>query len=198
MILTILSCIRSHMTSYIHERGLRTHRSHAREHSRSGLESAPWPLFRPFQRFRSPPGRVELGCCGRHHGHAHGSRMATQRPCNTCIGWVGWSSASRALGRLPADPPSPPWPSCTPTTPLMHGVAVEARKYEVGREEDATGVVQEHRGACQRGRLRPAGTKGRRRVSVGERGNARGARAVETHPAAVLGGVVDELQPPGW
>ena len=79
MILTILSCIRSHMTSYIPERGLRTHRSHAREHSRSGLERVPWPLFRPFQRFLRPLGRVELGCHGRHHGHAHGSRTATQR-----------------------------------------------------------------------------------------------------------------------
>ena len=79
MILAILSCIRSHMTSYIPERGLRTHRSHAREHSRSGLERVPWPLFRPFQRFLRPLGRVELGCHGRHHGHAHGSCTATQR-----------------------------------------------------------------------------------------------------------------------
>ena len=79
MILTILSCIRSHMTSYIPERGLRTHRSLAREHRRSGLESAPWPLSRPFQRFHSPPGCVEVECRGRDHGHAHGSRTATQR-----------------------------------------------------------------------------------------------------------------------
>ena len=109
-----------------------------------------------------------------------------------------WSSASEPLGRLPAAPPSPLGPSRIPTAPLMEGVAVELKKYEVGRELDAKGVVRMLRGPCRRGRLGPAGTKGRRRVSVGERGNAPGARAVGTHPAAVLGGVLGELQPPGW
>ena len=125
------------------------HRSHAHEHSRSGLERVPWTLFRLFQRSRRPPGRVELGCYGRHHGHAHGSRMAIQRLHPTLARWVGWSSASRALGRLPAAPPSPLWPSCITTAPLMPGIAVELMKYEVGREQDAKGVVRMLRGACQ-------------------------------------------------
>ena len=109
-----------------------------------------------------------------------------------------WSSASRALGRLPTAPPSPPWPSRITTAPLVPGVAVESKKYEVGREQDAKGVVQVLRGACQRGQLGPAETKTTRAVSVSERGNACGARAVETYPARLLLEVVDELQPPGW
>ena len=80
----------------------------------------------------------------------------------------------------------------------MPGVAVESKKYEVGREQDAKGVVQVLRGACQRGQLGPAETKTTRAVSVSERGNACGARAVETYPARLLLEVVDELQPPGW
>ena len=80
----------------------------------------------------------------------------------------------------------------------MPGVAVESKKYEVGREQDAKGVVQVLRGACRRGRLGPAETKSTRAVSVSERANACRARAVETDPARLLLEVVDELQPPGW
>ena len=109
-----------------------------------------------------------------------------------------WSSASEPLGRLPAAPPSPLGPSRIPTAPLMEGVAVELKKYEVGRELDAKGVVRMLRGPCRRGRLGPAGTKTTRLVSVSERGHACGARAVETCPARLLLEVVDELQPPGW
>ena len=109
-----------------------------------------------------------------------------------------WSSASEPLGRLTAAPPSPLGPSCITTGPLMPGLAVESRKYELVREQHAKEVVQEHRGPCRRRRLRPAETKTTRRVRVSERGNACGARAVETYPARLLLEVVDELQPPGW
>ena len=109
-----------------------------------------------------------------------------------------WSSACRALSWLPAAPPSPLGPSRSPTAPLMQGVAVDLKKYEVGRELDAKGVVRLLRGPCQRRRLGPAGTKTTRLVSVSERGHACRARAVETYPARLLLEVVDELQPPGW
>ena len=198
MILTMLSCIRSHMTSYIPERGLWTHRSHAREHSRSGLERVPWPLFRPFQRFLRPLGRVELGCHGRHHGHAHGSRTATQRLRSTLQRSERGAAPLEPLGRLPAAPQPSLGPSRTPTAPLVEGVAAELKKYEVGRELDAKGVVQLLRGPCRRGPLGPAGTKTTRLVSMSERGHACRARAVETYPARLLLEVVDELQPPGW
>ena len=127
--------------------------------------------------------------------------MARAGPSNGCIqrsNAQAWSSASEPLGRLTAAPPSPLGPSRTPTAPLMQGVAVESRKYELVHEQHAKGVVQELRGPCRRRRLGPAGTKTTRLVSVSERGHACGARAVETYPARLLLEVVDELQPPGW
>ena len=127
--------------------------------------------------------------------------MARARPSNgraTCIGGGLWCSAFEPICRLPAAPPSPLGPSRTPTGPLMQGIAVESRKYEVGQEQDAKGDVQVLHGACRRGRLRPVGTQTTQRVSVVERENVRAARAVETHRARLLGEVIDELQPPGW
>ena len=99
--------------------------------------------------------------------------MARARPSNgraTCMSGGGpWCSAFEPLCRHPAAPPSPLGPSRTPTAPLMQGVAVELKKYEVGRDQDAKGVVQELRGACRRGRLRPVGTQTTQQVRVGGR-----------------------------
>ena len=163
-----------------------------------GARARPLAPFPAIPAFPQAPGACGTGvpreapwtCTWLAHGHPTAALNAPTLQA--------WSSASRALGRLPAAPQPSFGPSRTPTAPLVQGVAAEARKYEVGRELDAKGVVQLLRGPCRRGPLGPAGTKGRRRVSVGERGNAPGARAVGTHPAAVLGGVLGELQPPPW
>ena len=97
-----------------------------------------------------------------------------------------WSSACRALCWLPAAPQPSLGPCRTPTGPVMQGVAVESRKYEVGREQDAKGVVEEHRSACRGRRLGPAETETARQESVEERGNARSAHVAETYPARLL------------
>ena len=163
-----------------------------------GARPRPLAPFPAIPAFSQPPGACGTGvpreapwtCTWLAHGHPTAALNAPTLQA--------WSSASRALGRLPAAPQPSFGPSRTPTAPLVQGVAVEARKYEVVHEQHAEGVVQEHRGPCRRRRLRPAETKTTRRVRVSERGNACGARAVETYPARLLLEVVDELQPPGW
>ena len=163
-----------------------------------GARVRPLAPFPAIPAFPQPPGVCGSGvpregpwtCTWLAHGHP--------TSCNVHPRGGPYCNASRALGRLPAAPPSPLWPSCITTAPLMPGIAVELMKYEVGREQDAKGVVRMLRGPCRRRRLGPAGTKTTRLVSVSERGHACRARAVETYPARLLLEVVDELQPPGW
>ena len=163
-----------------------------------GARVRPLAPFPAIPAFPKPPGacggrvlrEAPWTCTWLAHGHPTAALNAPTLQA--------WSSASRALGRLPAAPQPSFGPSRTPTAPLVQGVAVEARKYEVERELDAKGVVQLLRGSCRRRRLGPAGTKTTRLVSVRERANACRARAVETCPARLLCGVIDELQPPPW
>ena len=134
-----------------------------------GARARPLDPFPAIPAFSQPPGACATGVPREApwtwtwlaQGHpTAASNASTPR---------AWSSASEPLGRLPAAPPSPLGPSRIPTAPLMEGVAVELKKYEVGRDQDAKGVVQELRGACRRGRLRPVGTQTTQQVRVGGR-----------------------------
>ena len=134
-----------------------------------GARARPLAPFPAIPAFSQPPGACATGvpreapwtCTWLVHGHPTAALNAPTLQA--------WSTASRALCRLPAAPPPSLGPSRTPTAPLVEGVAAELKKYEVGRDQDAKGVVQELRGACRRGRLRPVGTQTTQQVRVGGR-----------------------------
>ena len=113
-----------------------------------GARARPLDPYPDIPAFLQPPGACVTGVPREApwtwtwlaHGHPGRATFIAGDP--------PWTSASEPLGRLPAAPPSPLGPFRITTGPLMPGVAVELRKYELVREQHAKEVVQEHRGPC--------------------------------------------------